>query len=114
IIVDLSNMGVASPIQLIDFSRRLTSGIGDRGWDDGKMVADLLEWYVLTKNRAMRDFIETFIAKTEVLSGDKEYREALCQGIFAMTLIKLYPLGRPIKDRETAKAYLANSLRILR
>lgn len=98
-------------VVLIDFSPRVQ--IGEPRWDDGRFVADLLQVYFETKSEHVKVLIDSFIVTSEALSGDKLYRQGLVWGIFSMTLLKFYERGRPIVDREVAKAYLDNSLRII-
>jgi|GEM_PF-4408220 len=98
-------------IILIDFSPRVH--LGEPRWDDGRLVADLLQLHFETGSGLVRKFIDSFINTSEYISGDTLYREGLCWGVFAMTLLKLFPKGRPIKDEQVATRYLENSFRIL-
>jgi len=95
---------------LIDFSR---TPWGAAGYDCGRFVTDILEFYLQTRNEYYRLFIEEFISQYETLRNDPLFREELCLGVFPMLLIKLNPSGTPIEDLTIAKQLYEHCIKIL-
>ncbi len=99
-------------IRLIDFSPRVQ--FGEPRWDDGRLIADLMEVYLRTAKPIIWKFIDTFIKTSETTTGDRQYRQGLCLGFFSMLLLKLYPKGRPIRDKKLARRYFEMCMKVFK
>lgn len=93
----------------IDFSRTMW---GPRGYDWGRFFMDIVELFYESNCEYYRSFILEATREYAAVWEDPELYNESCLGVFAMTLIKVDPLGTPIQDPRLAKKVYDIGMRI--